>query len=373
MRNLLLIFVSVLVSVFVAEVAVRIVTPQDRSGVWRENSGYGFKVNKSFGQFRHQSGDNMVYYKFTYPHVRASYDKSAKFKILVLGDSFTFGWLQPREKIFVTRLQQYSDLQLSTHSVTFINAAVGGWGTSEYLAYLESYGELVKPKVVLVVLNSDDIGRSLKSNLYQISDKNSLRLKKNFTRTHESALKRFIHHSRIYNWVLENSELLQLVRKIYYTWFIERHEAGLPHHSSLRSSKGIIVPHTVGLKVDRSTQIRFAEALFVRLQNWCVTHQAKLIVVTTGFTRYYPKNTDDPTHAFLSEAPAFFSKRQIPFFDISLAFKKAVAGKIIQIPKDEHPNAYAHGVIAKLLWQRLKPELLRQVMLSEQSRKVRAN
>ena len=55
------------------------------------------------------------------------------------------------------------DLEFGERSFNLVNAAAGGWGTADYVAYVEEFGNIVRPDVILVFLNTDDVGRSFKS------------------------------------------------------------------------------------------------------------------------------------------------------------------------------------------------------------------
>lgn len=102
-----------------------------------------------------------------------------------------------------------------------------------------------------------------------------------------------------------------------------------------------------------------AEALFLNLQAWCKQHHAKLLIVTTGYNAYFRSPINDPTQQFLTQAPTFFKKNHILFYDIADCFKKKVRGKSFQLPQgDDHPNAFGANAIAMCAWPWLKAQLL---------------
>ena len=113
------------------------------------------RANYTFGEF-----NNRVYKKLG--------DKKNKPKVLVLGDSFTFGWLLNDQETFIYQLaDHYKNFE-------FINVAAGGWGTSDYLSYIENYCKTIKPDIILLFLNHTDHERAVNSNLYLLNDKMKL-------------------------------------------------------------------------------------------------------------------------------------------------------------------------------------------------------
>ena len=105
--------------------------------------------------------------------------------------------------------------------------------------------------------------------------------------------------------------------------------------------------------------IRYGEALFHRINQWCKQHHATLLVLTTGFNAFYPGNLHDPTEVFLTQAKPFFLKEGIAYYDMALPFKKATTGKTFQLPRnDHHPNELGAKMVAQTSWpwvrQRIK-------------------
>ena len=81
-----------------------------------------------------------------------SYEKPAgTTRILVLGDSFTWGYGVETDDIFTEQLETMFD-----GSVDVINAGVTGYGTDQELLFLEREGIKYSPDVVVVALASND-------------------------------------------------------------------------------------------------------------------------------------------------------------------------------------------------------------------------
>lgn len=74
-------------------------------------------------------------------------------RVLVVGDSFAFGWGVADAETFAARL----DAALGP-GVEVLNAAVPGWGVDQYRVFLRERGFALAPHVLLVATCSNDVG-----------------------------------------------------------------------------------------------------------------------------------------------------------------------------------------------------------------------
>jgi len=196
----------------IAELVLGRVQPQDRTGSWFRYSPSGLVVNKSAGQSGHQPGPRVVRYRFGAPALRdPPAGEAARNTILVLGDSFTFGWLLAAEDTYVAQLQRLSDAEFGPRTFGYLNAASGGWGAASYVAFVEEYGDAIDPDIVLVFLNTDDVGRALKSDLYSFDESTGASLERRSRPV--SRVKQLLNVLPGYEWALENLHFAQLVRR----------------------------------------------------------------------------------------------------------------------------------------------------------------
>lgn len=312
-----------------------------------EFSSRGYLLNPSSGTGWQKIGKTTIPCHYYWPHLRDTPLSRQGKNILVLGDSFTFGWMLPWEKTYISQLQVHSDYQFGKNQYHFLNAAVGGWGGADFLAYLEEYGAKIAPQYVLIFLNTDDIGRAIKRNLYVLPP-DSTQLTQNFHPLSMTALRKMLFN----NWLYEHSVLLQFIRN-------NLSLAHLRQEKSIKENQANI--YTIPISSDMDFQdeyaVRYGEALFLAINDWCKKHDAKLLIVTTGFNAFYPDKVRDPTKTFISQARHFFAKHNIDFYDMAPDFKKSVAGQRFQIPIDKHPNELGARVIAYLSWQWLKEKI----------------
>lgn len=348
--KLLLIFLSLLIALLLCEGFLRVFLPQNLSGSWRVQSARGYAYNRAGGTVRHQLGKRVVTYRFNDQHLRgAPLDPNAT-RILVLGDSFTFGWLLEEEKTFVHLLQKKSDTFFGTETFQFLNGGAGGWGTADYLSFLEEFGESVSPDVVLVFLNVDDIARSLKSQLYSLVEGSDLELRSKARETSFS-WRNTLRSFALYRWLLSHSHLLQFLRSS----FMQLHR----HTSTVSvSQKDLPLPVSQVAKQSTEEVLRFGKALFHRLDSWCRERGVLLWVLTTGWQN--PEDIQSPNWIFLQHASEVFRELGIPFHDstseIQIDFTKLPEGSYY-VPTDGHPNELGSELIAKHAWHWLKPKL----------------
>jgi lysophospholipase L1-like esterase len=87
-------------------------------------------------------------------------EKKDAFRILTIGDSFTFGWGVNAEQSWPKLLEQ--KLAKSGRPVEVINAGAAGAGTLEYAEIAEEWISVLRPDLVLVAIHQgDDFGQAI--------------------------------------------------------------------------------------------------------------------------------------------------------------------------------------------------------------------
>ena len=346
-QKTLLLCASLTASLLLAEFIVSLVMPQDLSGTWGEQTERGLVVNKSAGRARHQLGSRVVYYSFTAPHLRAPAPK-ASVKVLVLGDSYTFGYLLGDKDTPVNLLQTRLDEEFGPEVFSLHNAAVGGWGAGDYVAFVEDFGEEIAPDIILVFLNTDDIGRSLASPLWSFSPPDA-----NLTRVNapRSRLKTLMNGLPGYQWLLEHSHLVQLLRNQAERLSTKPSRRGTAHPPSGPSS---------GHEVESAGRGKaLGAALFRRLSSWCKKRKVLLLIATTGWHRPPYLGSSEPTEVFMSSAGSLFSALGVPFSDPSETLRQRVGDDsgLYIIQGDRHPNEAGAALIADYALPFVKSQL----------------
>lgn len=358
-KNLLLLTIVIALTLLMMEGLTRLFYPQQMSGLIKSLSNWGYTLNRSHGTALIEQGTSRkILYHFYPPALRGTPVNPNATHIVTLGDSVTFGWLQPFEKTYVYLLQQSLDKKFGKNQFQLLNAASGGWGAAEYLAYLKQFGAALHPKYVLVFIDSDDIGRAVALNIFKLKNLHTYTLINHFHPYPHAVIKSFLDNSHVYHFLLMHSELVQLIRNV----FLHQASNARTVQAYMDSEQHLHHIAPVFSRNDETTiQLRYAVALgnaiFYQINQWCIAHHAKLLVVTTGYNAFYMPHANDPTQAFLKQAPAFFKKQHIAYDDIAPEFKKAVTGRPFQLPGDVHPNDFGDQTIANLVWPWLVKQL----------------
>ena len=139
--------------------------------------GWGFNPHEAI-QLRNPD-TNEIYIGYTNNHGwrdknRYFENPDSKFRILVIGDSVTFGAITPDDKTY-TRIME-DDLTAQGYNVEVINISYGGWGTDQEIEALVKEGIKYRPNIVIIQTTMND----LNDNLYYKSSNPITRKKKPF-------------------------------------------------------------------------------------------------------------------------------------------------------------------------------------------------
>ena len=129
-------------------------------------------------------------------------------KIMLIGDSFTYGKGVNDEETFAYRLQDY----LLGDSTQVINAGVEGRGTDHALRCYQHYKDEYQPNTVIYFSHFNDLADNMREEYYEIVNDSTLNIK-----TFEHALggkKEVLRKSKLYNWLISNSHFFALIKKV---------------------------------------------------------------------------------------------------------------------------------------------------------------
>lgn len=87
-------------------------------------------------------------------------------RILVVGDSYTFGWGVNRSKRFTDLLEERLNEDSETqHQV--INAGIPGWGMKDFHAFLKDRGVKYNPDIVVIAFTFNDVISAERTNEFK--------------------------------------------------------------------------------------------------------------------------------------------------------------------------------------------------------------
>ena len=304
------------------------------------------------------------------------------FRLLVLGDSFTFGvHAGAREHCFVEQLEAQLEAVLSEspvrsnqgqawHHADVVNAGVPGYGTTQEVGLLHKLGPVLRPHAVLLafyVMNdfSDNSGRTRMTLVdgYQMLEASAAGYRDAFRPLHRR-LRLYLH---------ANSELyLFLKRRLLHP--LPRSGAEVTGTESAKQFDYYVYDSGFAMTLRRETSTQLEEGLretrraLQRLRAWCDEHHAQALVMAIPAEQQV-----DPTvrarwierfrlqhEAFDYDLPqqrlaTICSEVGIDLFDMRSEFEARIAsGERLYLGDDDHWNVAGHALAADLL---LEPTL----------------
>lgn len=273
-------------------------------------------------------------------------------RVLLLGDSFTFGWGVEHEESYAGILQKQLSAAFPQHQITLMNAGVGGFGLQNYLAYLDEYGLNLEPDVVAVFLGPNDVEENLAFGLFSQTAAGELKrhpIKSNFRFKAKVWFNRAIGHP----WVVSRSHFVQLLRKATIGQMRVNEVAPITAASS--------APKEEKPKwEDLSSLFRFTESLILELNKTSRAHRARFVVAPVGHPLKY-------TGSFLNNHWNWMENHLITYSRAAEFLENEARKNNVrtQLPEDYHYNRYAHRRYAELVFPVLKDQV-QTVILSQQ-------
>ena len=319
-----LVLASLIFSFVLMEIFLINFFPQDLTGSFRTYDKNGLLLNaKNKTAPAFHRGREVANYTFGEFHNRKYDLKEDDSKILVLGDSFTFGWFLRDEDTFIYKLDK------KINNFSFINSASGGWGTSDQLKYLMNFCKTINPKYTLLMMNTYDLDRSINSNLFFL-EKNSIIEGNNKT----SKLKIFLEKSTIYNFSIKNFHIINLLKSVY-----------------LNNDKFIVNDHTKF--VVNSDPTEFYKKLLLKFNEEAKFCNSKLIIINLGWYSY--NESSGATNSFIKKNIVFLNKN-FNFIDLNYDMVEVHKNyNKFSIKDDGHPNKLGSDFLYNVIYEKLYP------------------
>ena len=159
--------------------------------------------------FRHWPGVYYYEYSNNSMGLRASREISAiddEHRILILGDSFTYGYGVNDDQTFCALLER----NLGGENHVLFNAGHGGKGTDFALAFVRRHMDSIKPNIVLHCPYSNDISDNSYGNYFHVRD-DSVLVAKNLPQS--NVLKKTLERNAVYNWAISYSYAAALLKQ----------------------------------------------------------------------------------------------------------------------------------------------------------------
>ena len=135
---------------------------------------YTFQTRANLNVIDNNPGEFRARYQTNAQRLRNDSLQEDAWRVLGVGDSFTFGMGVDNDETYLSILEQ-NLIANSDQPVQVLNSGVIGWGTSHELLYLEQEGFAYDPDLIVVGFYiGNDLGDNQSSQIYQRDDTGGL-------------------------------------------------------------------------------------------------------------------------------------------------------------------------------------------------------
>ena len=333
-KNLSLIIISLLITVLLIEVMVRI--------FWAAPK---FKYPQTLHQYHETLGWEMI------PNQKANTygvpvsinshglrdDEFSEKKpddtkrILVLGDSVTFGVNVEGAKTYPNQLEKLMNEQAPKKKYEVINAGVQRYFTYQEIDYLRLKGVAFKPDIVILGFYVNDLG--LRPKVW----------KREYEKKREKIMNKLWEKVPFLMGIVKNSAVISLARDKYLGLRRRMKKKPIPEQKALAG-----VNDEKMEKLWNATKDYISELNLLRQK-----YNFKILIAAFPGVNQVVYDFPDATYPGRLEAVA--REMDLCYIDILPIFQKHYTGDIrsLYFRYDGHPNAYAHGLAAKAIYDQL--------------------
>lgn len=162
MKNITVSFLTIIVVFILAEIFVRILNPLGINYFLDTKEYFSDMITDESIFYRHKpditrkySRANIKFNRYGLRDGEISKDKKNAIRLLLLGDSVTFGWGVNQEEIFPEVLEKMLN-QNSLNKIEVINSGVGGYNIYQESQYFLTEGIYFNPDMVMLLFANND-------------------------------------------------------------------------------------------------------------------------------------------------------------------------------------------------------------------------
>jgi hypothetical protein len=144
-------------------------------------------------------------------------EKSASYRVLVLGDSFTYGIGVNDDQTFAARMENH--LAAEHLDVEVMNAGCPGKGTDYALKVFQRLGRKFHPDLTVLCFFCNDFQDNERGEYYNIGKSGDLVV--NPQNCHRGGVKTVLAHLPGYNWLISWSQAANLVKQAGVQWLVQ--------------------------------------------------------------------------------------------------------------------------------------------------------
>jgi lysophospholipase L1-like esterase len=315
-------FVLAVAIIIFFEVALRLIKPLDKGSLFQIISyggGQQLKIPRPHSTGI-RVGKKVIINSLGFRGKEITLKKpSNTIRILLLGDSYVFGYGLTENETLSSVLQEKIDKEISSSTrIEIINGAVPGYNTLDEYLFLKLKGITISPDIVLLFYFTNDIfGYEPASLDYKFAE---LERKQDFK---ESLRRYFLTFNVVYCWYKAYLQNIIPIPRIF-----------LPIDDNIQDSAGFKAS-CAALK-DAANYLKEKNIKFAVFQ-----------IPTLTSTKHYPYLK---LHQALKN---FCEEEKINYFDFLAAFKDRSLHRLWITFDNEHTNRYAHEIMAAAILQRL--------------------
>lgn len=168
--NLTVLFITICILLFAAEVLVRTFSVAPKEDKWVGADKHWYEYDPIYGWRKIPNvkttristrGKNSVFFRINSKGFRGPeypYEKpDNEYRVLFLGDSFTEGYMVKEEDHFANVMKrQLNNLKIFKH-VEALNSGTAGWGTDQELLFFQNEGKKYKPDLTILMFYQNDL------------------------------------------------------------------------------------------------------------------------------------------------------------------------------------------------------------------------
>jgi lysophospholipase L1-like esterase len=355
-----------LVAFALAEVAVRLISPQEVGPV-------RFICNPELGEIPvpGQQGERRIpgVYSFRYSNNslgwrgRREYReaKQTDYRVLFLGDSFTYGTGVNDDQTFAAQIEK--NLRAGQVSVEVLNAGCPGKGTDYELKCFQTLGRKFHPDLTVLAFVGNDFQDNARGEYYTIGRKGDLQIKP--LDCHRGTIKAVLDRLPAYNWLLSRSQAANLIKQAGVKVLINRARKTDPD-----ATRGLVVSYTRSASGYGTATDRELTRIYLRQLNAAVKQAGSelmmfYIPVAPEVLEYRQKRTISADERAMQQIAA-----QNGLVLWSLTPLLAHSGQSIDrlYYQEGHWTAAAHAIAARYLSRLIQSGLVRRRQPSNDSR-----
>jgi lysophospholipase L1-like esterase len=196
-------------------------------------------------------------------------------RVVVLGDSFTFGFGVEDHQTYPAVLEQRLDSTCGGTDIEVVNAGVSGFSTSQELALLEHEGASLAPDAVVVGFFLNDPQDNIDKAVHSVAGDSILASPPRAATAYEGVgrAKAIANAIPGYEWLARHSMLINWLRRVY---FASRSQDAAAHPPRWGMGEPSMTPVD---SVAMSTQWRLVELLYRQIRDTTSAMGSELVVV----------------------------------------------------------------------------------------------